>query len=222
MKTLKGTVGALAGVAAVTLSARASFVDLLVVDITDNTLGLSEYALYGRFDNPSDMVSGVTDADISSTTPFFHNTINGAGQSALPFTSAQDALSEHPDADSFVTIGLFTGDGNETCIIPQFFDFNGFLSGSILRSDSSWFNCNPLNGAGVAGNDLLVLLAVFTPLNELDGSPGVVSGMLKVGYGTPDLPGVQHAEASFITPAPGALGLLALAGMMGPRRRRRS
>jgi hypothetical protein len=85
----------------------------------------------------------------------------------------------------------------------------------------AWFNANPLNDAGIAGIDGRVLVAVFTPLNDDTGRPGVVSGTLTVGYGSPDVPGAQFGTASFITPGPGGLGLLALAGVAGGSRRRR-
>jgi len=197
---------------------QAEFVALHVVEITENDLGLSEYALYAVFDDPGDEVLTVNTGSIATTTGFFHNTINGAGQSALPFTSAMNAISDHPDADSFLTVGLSTGDDNETALGP-FFDLNAFLFGTMV--DGFWFNANPTNDQGVAGLDGLVLLAVFTPLNDVAGMPGVVTGNVTIGYGNPAIPGAQFATASFITPAPGALGLLALAGMIGRSRRRR-
>jgi len=218
MKTLKGTVGALAGVAAVTLSAGASFVDLLVVDITDNTLGLSEYAVYAVFDGASDEVLTVFDANITTTTGFYHNSIGGGQQSALPYTNAMTLASDNPDADSFVTIGHSTGDGNETTLLPTF-DVSAFLGGNSIGVNAGWFNIEPLNDQGVPDSRGRVLIAVLTPLNDRTGRAGIVRGTLTVGYDDGQFP-PSFATASFITPAPGALGLLALAGLVGRSRRR--
>jgi hypothetical protein len=197
--------------------ASADFVCLEVQDVTSNGLGLREYALFARFDHPLDEVLGIQ-SNISVTSGFFHNTIAGSGESIFPFTTEVRAQSDYPDADSFVTVGLDTGDGNET-VVDQNFDVNGFLFGNSLGTDAGWYNSNPFNDAGLAGVDGLVLLAVFTPLNESKGAMGVVSGVLTLSF-QPAGAGLAFANATFITPAPGALGLLALAGVMGRRRGR--
>jgi len=214
---LTTTISILALLSAPLQSAYATFIDLVVHDITNNNLGLAEYAVYAVFDHPGDELVVVNPELIVSTTGFFHNSINGGGQWALPFTSAQSAMSDHPDADSFVSIGLFTGDDNATDLAPAF-DIDAFVSGNTISE--GWFNSNPLNDQGVAGDDLLVLIAVFTPLNDASGRAGIVTGTVLVSYGTPDQPGVQLGTGSFITPAPGALGLLALAGVFGRSRGR--
>jgi hypothetical protein len=195
----------------------AEFVGLSVVDMTDNSLGLAEYAIYAVFDNAQDELHALS-SNITVTTGFFHNSIGGFKQSIFPYTEQMTAISDHPDADSFVTIGLATGDGNQTGV-DQNFDVNGFLFGNTLGVDAGWYNSFPPNDAGLAGEDGLVLIAVFTPLNDLTGNPGVVSGTVHVGYGAAG-GGTKFADASFITPGPAGLGLLALAGMVGCRRRR--
>ena len=203
-------------------ASRADFLGLQVEDMTVNSLGLSEYAIYALFDSPDDVLVGVTHADIVSTTGFFHNTINGTGASALPFTAAQTAISDHPDADSFVTIDYLTGDSNSTFVFPTF-DVDAFINGSNIGVEAAWGLAAPppLGGQGTAGPDGRVLLAVFTPLNQPGGKPGIVSGTLTVAWDDPDLFPTQFSNASFVTPAPGAVGLLALAGVAGRSRRRR-
>jgi MYXO-CTERM domain-containing protein len=186
-----------------------------VQDITANSYGLSEYALYASFDDPMDEVFVIGDANITSTTGFFHNSINGAGQSALPCTEAETAMSDFPEADSFVTIGLFTGDDNAT-MLGFGFDEQSFIFGNNIGSNVGWVNADPFNDAGLAGADGLVLLGVFTPTNDASGAPGIVSGTITIGYA----PDPESPTASFVTPAPGSLALLGLAAIGAPRRRR--
>ena len=199
-------------------TATAKFIGLSVLDITDNSLGLSEYALFALFDDPTDLLLSVSEANIITTTGFFHNSIGGSGQSALPFTAEQTRNSDHPDADSFVTIGLMTGDNNETWLWPTF-DEDAFINGNNLGSDAAWFNSNPPNGQGIPGPDGEVLIAVFTPLNDGNDFEGIVSGILRIAYsdGGPD---PLYGTDTFITPTPGTLGLFALAIFTGKRRRR--
>ena len=197
----------------------ATFTGLLVQDITSNSYGLAEYALYAHFDDPADEMHVVGDANVISTTGFFHNSINGMGQSALPFTEEETAISDFPEADSFVTVGLETGDDNAT-ILTFGFDEDAFISGNNLGTNAGWANLNPFNDAGLAGQDGLVLLGIFTPTNDEVGNPGVVSGTLTVGYSVEKGKSPQFGTGTFITPAPGALALLGLAAMRGSRRRR--
>ena len=196
-----------------------AFVSLQVTNITNNNDGLSEYAIYAVFDAPTDELLSIFDANISTTTGFFHNTLAGKGASAMPFTTAELAVSDNPDADSFVTIGLDTGDGNNLMLDPLF-DENEFISGSTLGTNAGWF-VFPDNDQGVAGPRRQVLIAVFTPTNDVAGHAGIVSGTLTLTYDDSPGPGLPvFVDASFITPAPGAVGLLALAGLGGRRRRR--
>jgi MYXO-CTERM domain-containing protein len=165
-------------------------------------------------------VLNVFDANIQSTSGFFHNSINGGGQSALPFTAAETAISDFPEADSFVTIGLETGDDNET-LLTFGFDEDAFINSNNLGENGGWLNLNPLNDAGLAGAEGLVLLAVFTPTNDAFGNPGIVSGTLTVGYHVEEGKSPQFGTGSLVTPAPGSLALVGLAALFHSRSRRR-
>ena len=197
-------------------TATSKFIGLFVENITNNDNGLSEYALYALFDDPTDNLLGVIDVDIVTNTGFFHNSIGGIGQSALPFTTEQTNMSDNPDADSFVTIGLMTGDDNATFLSISF-DEDSFINGKNIVG--AWFNANPPNGQGLPGPNGEVLIAVFTPLKDKDGLEGIVSGVLTVGYsvGGPD---PKFATDTFMTPTPGTLGLFVVAVFIGKRRRR--
>ncbi len=215
-RELRAAAIGVATVVSVSSAASATFIGLEVVDITDNDDGLMEYALYAIFDDPTDILHIVFNANVTSTTGFFHNSIGGMGQSALPFTEFETSISDNPDADSFVTIGLMTGDDNTTMLSPSF-DKNAFINGNSVIG--AWFNPFAPNGQGVPGPNGEVLIAVFTPLNDANGIPGIVSGILTVGYSDGGPP-TKNGTASFYIPAPGSLALLALAAL-APRRRRR-
>lgn len=198
--------------------ASATFIGLQVVEITDNDDGLKEFALYAVFDEPTDELLNVFNANITTTTGFFHNSIGGMGQSGLPFTEFETGISDNPDADSFVTIGLMTGDGNMTLFDP-WFDEDAFIFGSNLGSNAGWLNAFPQNDQGVPGPEGEVLIAVFTPLNNANGVPGIISGTVTVGYSVGG-PEPKFGTDSFFIPAPGSLALLALAALAPHRRRR--
>ncbi len=215
-RQLRAAAIGVATVLSVSTVAPATFIGLEVVDITDNDDGLMEYALYAVFDDPTDVLLIVFFADITTTTGFFHNSIGGIGQSALPFTEFETGISDNPDADSFVTIGLMTGDDNATMLFGSF-DEDAFINGNSVIG--AWFNPFAPNGQGVPGPNGEVLIAVFTPLNDANGVPGMIGGTLTVGFSNPDLPPGQSGSDSFFIPAPGSLALLALAAL-APRRRR--
>jgi len=199
--------------------AHATFTGLTVEGITDNDDGLKEYAIYANFDVATDVLISVGNTNIISTTGFFHNTINGQGAQALPFTSAMSAVSDNPDADSFVTIGLATGDGNGVVTDPNF-NLDLFLDGHGLGENAGWINLMTFNGQGLPDELGRVLIAVFTPLNDSRGVAGVVSGTVMVGYDDGPGPPV-FAFDSFVTPGPGMLPLQILATLAAGSRRRR-
>ncbi len=131
-------------------------------------------------------------------------------------------------ADSFVTIGGFAQD----TLMPEQAPGAGSGTGldphvggnSALRpgADAGWFNSSPpsLNGqvgqvaAAGGGLGLGVLIGRFS----FDGDFDLIGSTLEVtwnqGIGTP---GDQAAFT--VTPAPGAMALLGLAGLAGRRRR---
>lgn len=198
-------------------SAGASFVGLTVEDITDNSLGLPEYALFAHFSNPEDVLLSVNSASITSTTSFYHSTMLVSGaQSVLPWTKAQNAFTDTPDVDSFVTIGLATGDGNNTLLAD--FDVQGFLEGNSIGDNAFWAAAG---GQGKAGEDLKVLLAVLVPTLDSMGKPGVISGALTLFIPVPGPDPGEYIDVSFTTvPAPPAVALLFALPILNRRRRR--
>jgi hypothetical protein len=124
-------------------------------------------------------------------------------------------------ADSFVTIGGFgagalqtPGAGAGSGLDPNFGGNNAAAPGP----DAGWYNGSPpsLNGAvmtydsGVVGT----LIGRFTSTEEFSLIGTMFEATWNQGLGTPG------QQAGFmVTPAPGALALLGLAGVAGRRRR---
>ncbi len=205
-----------AAVLAIANMANAAFVGIVVIDTTDNTLGLKEYSIYGKFDNPNDQLAGIVFPTISCSTSFYHSTVNGQ-VSALPWNVAQNAMADTPDVDSFLTIGLAVGDNNDTFIADPDNVLDQFLFGSSIVVDG-WAQgpFPPLQGSPDANG--LVLIAVLAPTNDAQGNPGVISGSMTFAYGSGG--GIYNTLASFSTiPAPAALAAFPLLALLRRRRR---
>ena len=130
---------------------------LVVLNITDPTTaaqGLRELDVFVQFDAPDDVLLSVFDADIST---------DGAGGFAHALSPGWEPLPEALwDAlgltyDSFVTIGLQFGDGNDADPDPWFSASAGTVSGG-------WFQSSPGFVQGRAGEypDNRVRIATFT------------------------------------------------------------
>ncbi len=126
-------------------------------------------------------------------------------------------------ADSFVTIGGFSfdgepaqspGAGSGTGLDPNFGGANAAYPGDL----AGWYNGSPpsLNGqVGEGAAGLGVLIGRFASVGGHDLSGSELFVTWNQGLGTPG------NQAGFIVnvPAPGALALLGLAGLTGRRRR---
>ena len=125
-------------------------------------------------------------------------------------------------ADSFVTIGGFGADGRQapgagagTGLDPNFGGNNAAAPGNL----AGWYNGSPpsLNGAVMdydSGISNAVLIGRFSSTEAI--SPTVLSLEVTWNQGL----GTDGVQGGFtITPAPGALALLGLAGIAGRRRR---
>ena len=124
-------------------------------------------------------------------------------------------------ADSFVTIGGFDfanplqtpGAGAGTGLDPNFGGNNASAPGAL----AGWYNGSPpsLNGqVGATAAGLGVLVGRFAYAGEFSLEGSTLEVTWNQGLGTPG------QQAGFtVTPAPGALALLGLAGVAGRRRR---
>ena len=157
----------------------------------------------------SDTAAGITYFQSFTGTGWMPTNLGG------PFDTA--ALQS---ADSFVTIGGFDfanplqtpGAGAGTGLDPNFGGNNAGAPGAL----AGWYNGSPpsLNGqVGDTAAGLGVLVGRFTYAGDFDLVGSTLEVTWNQGLGTP---GQQAAFT--VTPAPGALALLGLAGVAGRRR----
>ena len=202
-------------------------------DFGGTAVSVNVQDLYMSSNDAADTLLNVFNMNLASTAEVdYFQSATGAGWLPNNLGSIFDTPALRL-ADSFVTIGGFAQDtlvpeqapgaGSGTGLDPNFGGPNALRPGA----DAGWFNSSPpnLNGqvGNVAGNDetpepdsfgLGVLIGRFA----YDGDFTLEGSTLEVtwnqGIGTP---GDQAAFT--VTPAPGAMALLGLAGLAGRRRR---
>ncbi len=120
---------------------------------------------------------------------------------------------------------LYQSIGNGT------YSANHSLSGTWTNSPASWVQLDSIQDFGYSNQPLSTLLATATPFSLTAGAPIVVtSGSGKYGIeatlhlhadglGTINLPGSAHVTVNF-APAPSAMTLFGVAGLLSIRRRR--
>ena len=224
---------ALALTAAVASSASATFVSYVVTknQTSNSGVNLDVYTVWARFNGATDTVLNAFNfnrVDGTATNMFYHRDLNSTSSNVLTKTAGTwnpaqvgSATNNRP-FDSYLTIGGNPTGTNSTNADPSW----PAAGGSWNRPDvptglnAGWFNSNPPNlqgRVGSAGNTATdVRLGQFSVDRDANGG----TWNLKIGYnsGVPGAP-VQFAETTFNLPAPGAVALLGLAGLVGRRRR---
>ena len=121
------------------------------------------------------------------------------------------------EGDSFVTIGGFAEDalqvvgaGSGTGLDPNFGGSSAAAPGAL----AGWFNSSPPNLNGLMGSDGRALVGRFSSTEEFNLEGTTLEATWNQGIGT-----APQQGAFTVTPAPGALALLGLAGIAGRRRR---
>ena len=196
-------------------------------DGSDVTVNIQD--LYLSSDDGADTALNVFNYNASSTAASsYFQSFTGTGWQPTnlggPFDTPALRL-----ADSFVTIGGFAqntiapeqapGAGAGTGLDPNF----GGNGAAAPGPNAGWYNGSPPSLNGQVGavpepdGDLIglgVLIGRFSTIGDSDLVDGTLEVTWNQGLGTPG------EQASFvITPAPGALALLGLAGLAGRRRR---
>ena len=197
-------------------------------DFGGTAVSVNVQDLYMSSDDSADTLLNVFNMNLASTAQVdYFQSATGTGW--LP--SNLGGIFDTPAlrlADSFVTIGGFAQDtllpeqapgaGSGTGLDPNF----GGNSAMMPGTDAGWFNSSPpnLNGQvgqvadGSGGFGLGVLIGRFADDADADRSLSTLEVTWNQGLGTP---GDQAAFT--VTPAPGAMALLGLAGLAGRRRR---
>jgi hypothetical protein len=221
--------------AAVASSASATFVEYYTVKTqsTNSGVNLDVYVLYARFNGATDTVLNAFNfnrLDGSDTNMFYHKDLSTGTTAPYPLTksagtwnpSQTGSATANRPFDSYLVIGGLATATNSTNADPSW----PAAGGSWNRPDvpngvnAGWFNSNPPNlqgRVGSAGNTATdVRLGQFVVDRDANGG----TWNLKIGYTDGVTTTVQFAETTFSLPAPGAVALLGLAGLVGRRRRR--
>ena len=193
-------------------------------DFDGNTISLNVVDMYMLSDDTSDVMLNIYNMTLPAAAQItYYQSITGAGWAPNnlggPFDTEATRI-----GDSFVSIGgvdfdnpeQTPGAGAGTALDPNFggsnVDFPSDLAG--------WFNSNPPTQNGQVGETPLglgVFVGRFSSTQALDASNFVgttLEATWNQGLGTPG----QQSQFSVI-PAPGSLALLAMAGLVGTRRR---
>ena len=211
----------IAGALLVSSAATAQFSGVVVEDITNDdtaAMDLQTWTVSPAFDNPDNTLLNVFNADVQAEGDggFYHSTAFGGGLSAQARPFDLDPANVDEPYDSFITINV--GTGGDSDLLGDLSLDGDFSSSSFLNEGhivGGWFNSNPPNLMGQAGDDGLVQIAQLT-IDAGTEAGGDISFFYNEGPGTDGVEG----SASFVIPTPGALALLGMAGLVGSRRRR--
>lgn len=190
--------------------------------LSTNSAGNNVVMMYGVYDNSDAVVLNVFGADIGAPVAFNHSDVQvAAGGTWNPTASLDIPGFSDSSNDSYVTIGYGVGAAaatNGTALDPG---FGSGLGGSIPVG-AGWYNGNPNNAQtveafaggldGISGYAVMLGQFVFSGdlLFEFTADIGA-----NTGSGTD----VVFGNDTFIIPAPGALALLGLGGLVARRRR---
>ena len=190
--------------------------------VSTNSVGNNVVMMYGVYDNSDAVVLNVFGADIGAPVAFNHSDVQvAAGGTWNPTASLDIPGFSDSSNDSYVTIGYGVGAAaatNGTALDPG---FGSGLGGSIPVG-AGWYNGNPNNAQtveafaggldGISGYAVMLGQFVFSGdlLFEFTADIGA-----NTGSGTD----VVFGNDTFIIPAPGALALLGLGGLVARRRR---
>ena len=192
-----------------------------------NSQGNNVVQMFAVFDNADAVALNVFNSDIGTNGEFIHNDVQvGAGGTWVPSASLDIPGFSDSGNDSYVTIGYGVGAAaatNGTNLDPGFGETGGL--GGTIPVGAGWFNGNPPNAQGASefagGTDGLsgyaVMIGQFVFAGELlfsfEAEMGANSGAgSEVVFG-------QDLYTLPAIPAPGALALLGLGGLVARRRR---
>ena len=225
-------IAALALAAAVSNVASASFVDFYTTSVTTSSNGITVdvYTLWARFDGATDTVLNAFNfnrIDSNTTNIFYHkdNAENNDGVMMKEFGTWAPQLTGSAENnrpfDSFLTIGGTSGAANTSAADPSWpAAGSGWNRPDVPNNlNVGWYNSNPPSlqgrvGVGTNGVDS-VRLGQFV----VDAGSNGGTWNLKIAYNNASSSTVNFSQSTFTLPAPGAIALVGLAGLVGRRRR---
>ncbi len=205
--------------------------------LTNTTLVGTTYKIYVQFDNPADRFISAAFGNLQFMSPIYQDA--SFGTNLGPHSAGFDALVANLAADSYLAVngGTPSGDG----------DFNAGVFAAGTGVQGGWFVNPPTDASNTPDANGRVLVMFLTFVGE--GHP-VVNGMITTAdgvdegglqkYATSVLGDLIQGDIKFAynpnggaagaitavtvhfnpVPAPGALALLGVAGLVGKRRRR--
>ena len=190
-------------------------VDVYVVDIY-----MVSDDLWGGEPNSGDMLLNVFNWNTVGGASSYYQSLTNTGWLAQNAGGIFDAAALQ-EADSFVTIGGFGSDalqspgaGQGSGLDPNF----GGNSAAAPGVNAGWYNGSPpsYNGAAMTYDNGVdgTIIARFSSTAEFSMIGTTFEGTYNQGLGTPGIQG-----QFVVAPAPGAVALLGLAGVLGRRRR---
>ena len=177
--------------------------------------------VYLEFNSESDVLLTIYNFNDANLGTFYFQGLTAAGwapneQGSIFTTGVSQSF------DSFIAIGGVVGedgDGNPYQMATNGVGVGPFFGGNNAfgpGQDATWYNGNPNNPIGTAGDGGLVMIGRFS----IEGSDGF-SMVGSTGYATFNKgSGTSGQNEPFVVvPTPGALALLGIAGLTGRRRR---
>lgn len=200
-------VSGLALSAAVASSAHAGFTGFSVENM-GNIGGRDVYQVYANFDASTDIILNLLKHNVTagSMSGVLHDDFGGG-----TWNPTLTLLPNQVANDSFVTMNGLTGLGAQTNLDPSF----GAGTGSDIPANAGWFNSAP--GTNIVVGSSLRIMIMQVALTA--GNAGYTAS-LEVGYKVSASSTTPvFGSGSYTIPAPGAIALLGVAGLIGRRRR---
>ena len=192
--------------------------------LTTNGNGDNVVQVFAVFDNANTVGLNVYNADISAASNFNHSDVQVAAGGTWNPTASLDIPGFADSAnDSYVTMGYGVGAAaalNGTALDPGFAPTDGL--GGTIPVGAGWYNGNPTNEQGVSafggGLDGIGGYAIMIGQFVWSGD-AEFAFTAEIGANTGAGSDVVFGQDSFVIPAPGALALLGLGGLVARRRR---
>jgi MYXO-CTERM domain-containing protein len=218
MKSLSLLVGASALIA--TSSAQATFVRWDVVNV-GTVSGRDIYQVFAVFDNASNVVLNCLQHQVLSgsinalhTDSFVNDSSDPVGHWNASYTSASTAATSNQYRDSYVTISGKTGANAQTALDPS---FGTGVGPNGIPFHAGWYTSNP--AAPIVVGSTLRIKMMQIALAAGDAGYTAKLGMGYKASTATTTPQWGWGNYTVGVPAPGAIALIGVAGLVGRRRR---